>query len=137
MDFANAKETYESAKDKQRGARYGRKSRADVRVVKWGDDGYGIRMYNTVIVGFLPNGNVVLDHGGYSTVTTKKWINDILADLPISKDRYFQVIQKDHDWFLMTRTRVGERAWKPRFIPFQRHMVITKRGSIKRASKEM
>lgn len=72
--------------------RYG--SPRSTRVVKT-DNGVGIKYHNTVVVEYTESG-IVLNTGGWQTVTTKKRINDCLLALGPNTRR---VYQKNHLWY--------------------------------------
>lgn len=55
-------------------------------------DGYSVRLHNTDIVTIFHNALVGLNSGGYSTVTTKARMNEVLAPFRIT------VVQKRGDW---------------------------------------
>lgn len=79
-------------------------------VVKIGDD-YGIKLYDTIIMRYSQNGNVVLNSGGYRTATTKQRINEYAHN--------FHIIQENGMWF------VGGRG-EP--VLFEDNMVIPRHG---------
>lgn len=138
MLYADAKALWEKARDKSRGAQFLRRSRADARIIQT-RNGFGLRIYNTIIVEWLPNGNVVIDNGGFQTVTTREWINAALGDFPF-KGRSMYVQQKDYRWYVGGTRRVnrpkvdkwdlGYDIVHRELVPFHRHLVITKRGRI-------
>jgi hypothetical protein len=70
MNYQTAKETFETAKDKSTGKPLENNTRL-IRTIR----GYGVKLHNTVVVEFLPNGAFVLNTGGWKTMTTKDRIN--------------------------------------------------------------
>lgn len=70
MNYQIAKELFDSAKNKEAGKPIAN----NTRVVKSGDD-YAIRLHSTNVVTFKPGGAIVLDTGGWKTVTTKERFN--------------------------------------------------------------
>jgi hypothetical protein len=137
MKYADAKAMWESAKDKIRGKQFQRRSRADARIVKT-NRGFGLRIYSTLIVEWLPNGNVVIDNGGFKTPTTRDWINAALHNFPY-KGWCMQISQKDFDWYMGGYRPDPKQEYgiiRRADVPFHRHMVLTKRGRILPAPKE-
>jgi len=70
MNYLEAKETFQRARNKDKG--YSLEN--NTRLVKT-NKGYGIKLHNTIVVDILPNGNYVLNTGGWFTRTTKDRIN--------------------------------------------------------------
>ena len=69
------------------------------------DELIGVRLHSTYIVKFRANGDVIIDSGGWRTVTTKERINRYaFADTPDG------VYQEDFDWFV----RMGDEV-----LPFR------------------
>jgi len=62
----------------------------------------GVRLHATVVVTFYRSGAVVLDSGGWQTVTTKERINRYLAP-------GLSLFQSAHVWYLQDR--------RPKFLP--------------------
>ena len=52
-----------------------------------------IRLHNTDIMHFQDNGSIMLDSGGWRTVTTKARMNEYLPS-------YYQVYQKNYTWYV-------------------------------------
>lgn len=129
LTFANMRQAWLSAKDPTRGKAYDRRSRADVRLISW-YNGYGIRVYNTVIAYVRPNGDVVLNDGGFRTVTTREWMNEILSQMPFAKKRLVQVVQRNFEWYIEMCDRSGPKAGVRKTIPYDRFIVISKRGFV-------
>lgn len=70
MTYLDALGLFSRARDKTAGKLLRRNTRL-VRTV----DGFGVKLHNTIVVEILPNGNYVLNTGGWETVTTKARIN--------------------------------------------------------------
>lgn len=79
-----------------------------------GGGGYSIILHRTPIVTYRPDGSIVLNSGGYRTVTTKARMNEVLPDS-------IRVYQQRHDWFVTT-------PWDRR--PFHDGMVIQQEGGV-------
>lgn len=78
-------------------------------------DGWGnpeVILHNTIIVRFLPH-QVRLSHGGWSTQTTKKWINDFLL---LTEFNY--IFQEDYSW------RMVDRAYYKKVMDLRRNFII-------------
>jgi hypothetical protein len=60
----------------------------------------GVRLHNTYIVKFWPDGQVTLHTGGYHTVTTKDRLNEFIAG---------RVYQKAHQWYYVAPVQAGPR----------------------------
>lgn len=81
MNYKEAKETFETTRR--------RKLENNTYLTKT-EEGYGIRLHNTVVVELLKD-RVILNSGGWKTLTTKDRINGY------SPSRIFQ---RDHIWFV-------------------------------------
>ena len=83
-----------------------------------------IRLHHTDIITKKPNGDVVLDSGGWRTPTTKD---------RISKHSGFRIMQRNHVWYIGK-----ERQWdikSPSFsmIEFYDGITFNKKGKVKRS----
>lgn len=125
MNYTEAKALFDTARDKSLGAAFGRRTRASVRVVKT-DFGYGVKVYDTVVVEFMSDGMVRLDHGGYQTVTSKEWINEALKGFPF-KGWSVYVFQKGGKWYVGKCDKKMKHS-KP--VEFKRFTLISKNGRI-------
>lgn len=91
----------------------GRSSRViahNTRLLDLGRDGVALRLHSTSVVTFVPGGSLVLDSGGWRTVTTKDRINRVI------RSRGWTVYAKAHVWYL------AQRECKP--VPFEDGHVI-------------
>ena len=57
-----------------------------------------VRLHNTAIVQFYPDGRVLLFSGGYRTVTTKERLNQFTNK---------RVVQRAHQWFIIGHDEQG------------------------------
>ena len=73
-------------------------------------DPVAIRLHSTNVVTFYRDGRIVLDSGGWQTVTTKDRMNSVLP-------QRFRVFAKDHVWFV-SDNRTGST------IPFSDGMTL-------------
>ena len=55
---------------------------------------YGIRHHNTIIVRYLPDNDVVLDTGGWLSLTTKERLNQFI---PLR----YSIYQRNFEWFVL------------------------------------
>ena len=62
------------------------------------DELIGVRLHSTYIVKFRANGDVIIDSGGWRTVTTKERINRYAFNGPDG------VYQEDYQWYVSWRT---------------------------------
>ena len=60
--------------------------------VTYADNHKAIRLHDTDIISYIDD-DIILDSGGWQTVTTKNRINQYLPD--------YQVYQKNFDWFVI------------------------------------
>jgi hypothetical protein len=72
MNYAELKSFFEGGRGRSK--TIGRPIANNTRVVKT-DRGYGIKLYNTVVVDVCPNNTYRLDSGDWRSVTTKERIN--------------------------------------------------------------
>lgn len=73
------------------------KKLANNTVIYRGDDGsIGVRLHRTTVVRYFRNGDVMLDSGGYRTVTTKQRINQLLPGM-------IGLSQRDYNWTVENR----------------------------------
>jgi hypothetical protein len=79
MTYEKAEKLFASAKDKNAGKPIDN----NTRIVKR-EDKYAIRLHNTDIVIFYPDGRIKLNSGGWKTRTTKDRINNALGEYPHS-----------------------------------------------------
>jgi hypothetical protein len=79
-----------------------------------GDD--VIRLHRTDIVTRKPDGSVILNSGGWRTVTTKARLNEYVSSVAI--------YQKDHEWFICNR---GDWAGA---IPFEDGCTVNASGRL-------
>lgn len=61
------------------GASYSKELSGHARLIRDKDNTIGIRLYDTTILTYYPNGNIQIFMGGYETVTTIKTINRYLT----------------------------------------------------------
>jgi len=66
------------------------------RVIKYNNDDFTVRLYTTDILK-ITSGKIILNSGGYKTVTTKARLNEFLADHNI------RVWQEKREWFIDDR----------------------------------
>ena len=79
------------------------------------DESRFIRLHNTEIIEFKPDGRVVLNSGGWRTVTTKARFNRFTP---------YGVYQKNHEWFVL-KPRDPPHHWhRDGAIPFYDGMVL-------------
>ncbi len=76
-----------------------------------GPDGLSVVYHQTEVVHQLPDGGIVLDSGGWRTLTTKTRMNQAANQYGLD----FQVSQKDFSWFV---------DWKGATIPFTDGMIL-------------
>jgi hypothetical protein len=83
-----------------------------------------IRLHNTDIITFKPNGDVVLDSGGWKTITTKARMNNF--------DLHVRVYQDKSIWY------VHQGSWNDpeSTVPFYDGMVLPK-GNLPKLTKRM
>ncbi len=79
-----------------------------------GDDRV-IRLHNTDIVTFKPNGKIILNSEGYKTVTTKDRMNDVL------NQKGFSIYQLKGIWYVSHRQ---EALYKVNSVPYYDGIVI-------------
>lgn len=79
MQYNEAAALFAKAKDKTAGKPIGN----NTRLVQVGSD-YAIRLHETNIVTLKPDGSIVLNSGGYRTMTTKSRINEHVPELYIT-----------------------------------------------------
>jgi len=82
-------------------------------------DNLALRYHNTDVVKFYPNGNIVLDNGGWYTSTTKERINYVLPNP-------FYLTQSKGVWYIHNRDTHTDFRFNP-------GMIIKANGSIKGA----
>ncbi len=107
--------TYEMAITKL-GKRYSRKLQNNTYLQKRDNEAIAIRLHDTDIVTLLPNGDTILNSGGWETATTKNRINDYAPGI--------RIFQRDWQWYVC---RSGE--WD-KTIPFEDGMVIPANGEL-------
>ena len=71
MYYQEVKELFEKAKDKEKGKPVAN----NTRIVKT-EKGFGLKLHDTIIVEYFPDGSFKLNSGGWQTVTTKSRINE-------------------------------------------------------------
>ena len=81
MQYKEAEALFAKARDKNAGKPIGN----NTRLVQVGSD-YAIRLHETNIVTLKPDGSIVLDSGGYRTMTTKSRINEYASEIHITQD---------------------------------------------------
>lgn len=81
MQYEAAAALFQRARDKTVGKLVGN----NTHLVQVGSD-YAIRLYNTDIVTYKPDGSIILNSGGYRTQTTKSRINEFARDVYVSQD---------------------------------------------------
>lgn len=108
MQYTDASALFARAKDKTVGKPIGNNTRL-VQV----DSDYAIRLHNTNIVIYKPDGSIVLDSGGYRTWTTKDRINEYAHDIHVTQDMGL--------WYVNVRGQT---------ILFEDHMTIPATGPI-------
>ncbi len=89
--------------DEAREALKGRDSRTianNTTLVDLREDGIGLRLHSTYVVTFRPDGAVVLNSGGWHTVTTKDRLNRV------ARAHGWSVYAKAREWFVSHRSGV-------------------------------
>ena len=87
------------------------------------DGGIDIRLHNTIIVSYAPDGTVTLNSGGWRTVTTKSRIDAYIPDV-------FHIIQEDGIWYIRkSHPGIPWREWRK--YPFCDGMTIGPMGGIR------
>lgn len=81
MDYKQAAELFATARDPHRGKPLGRNTRLHKR-----GDNYAIQLHYTDVVTFLPDGRIVLDSGGWRTVTTQVRIHEFARPVRVYGD---------------------------------------------------
>lgn len=81
MQYDEAANLFATSKNKTAGKKIGR----NTYVIQNGLN-YCIRLYNTDIITFTPNGSIILRSGGYRTATTKNRINEFAHGLHITQE---------------------------------------------------
>lgn len=121
MNYATAKELLKN--------RDGKKLENNTYLSK-GEENIYIRLHDTNIITFLPNGRTILNSGGYKTATTKDRMNKYLP-------HPFQIYREQNEWYLYGKTSVSFWNDPNKFRnPFKDGMVITKNGRILKASSQ-
>ena len=77
-------------------------------------DGTSVTYHETEVVNFDEN-KIVLDSGGWKTVTTKRRMNQISSQYNLG----YSVVQKKNKWFV---------NYKGKTIPFKDKMILKVRG---------
>jgi len=86
MDYETAKTMYETTRK--------RKLQNNTYLVKT-DNGYGIKLHNTIVVEYLPD-RTILNSGGWKTPTTKNRINEYMST------GIWSLIQNNGVWLIST-----------------------------------
>jgi len=81
MQYNDAEALFAKARDKNAGKPIGN----NTRLVQVGSD-YAIRLHETNIVTLKPDGSIILNSGGYRTMTTKSRINEHAPGIHITQD---------------------------------------------------
>ncbi len=113
--FAQAERAFASAKDKSKG----KPISTSTRVVQRGED-YAVRYHETDVVTYKADGSIVLNTGGWLTMTTKERMTE---HLPAG----YRVASVKGRWFLMTydSTPIG-----PDTFAWRDGITITPSGSV-------
>lgn len=97
MDYYYLQNQHKSARDPVKGKPMGNNRRAVyvsyVPGAASNVDAYGYKLHNTVVVTFTSDTRMILDNGGYHSVTSKKAINEALPS-------GFCLYQKKYEWYL-------------------------------------
>lgn len=131
MTYAEAEATFALARNK----RTGRPLQNNTRLISVGPVleervSYGVELHNTVVIRFQPNGRVVLNSGGWRTMTTKDRINAYLpGELRVSSERgTWMIHQYDADHPTLERRRQRKyRAGPTRIVPNYRWELVNDR----------
>jgi hypothetical protein len=75
MNYEAAKHLFLSAKNQEAGKPYGN----NTRIVQ-ADIGFAVKLHDTNVVTFNPDGTIILNTGGYQTKTTKDRMNDAIRE---------------------------------------------------------
>lgn len=67
---------------------------ANTRLINLGDEVIGLVLHSTTVVKFIVDGSIILNSGGWQTMTTKARINAALADSPN------QLVQRKGLWYI-------------------------------------
>ena len=78
------------------GTRNSRKVANNTYAERIGADTIGIRLHNTYIVEYHRDRSIIINDGGYRTVTTKARINDFIPTT-------WRVFQQDWEWYVTGR----------------------------------
>lgn len=81
------------------------------------DSGFGLRYHNTVVVEWRRNGDVVLRHGGWATVTATERINKALP-------KPYHLSQHNYEWYVER----SARDWQTHKEPFIDGMLLIRGG---------
>lgn len=95
MLYSELKTLFETAKNKNSGKPYGN----NTRIYKCLDN-LAIRLHDTDIITVFPGGNIVLNSGGWKTVTTKRRMNSVLNKFGI------KIYSNKGQWFVSYRDNV-------------------------------
>jgi hypothetical protein len=93
MDRSNIPTTRAEAR-KMLNGRTSRTIANNTTLVDLGADGIGLRLHATYVVTFRPDGSIVLNSGGWHTVTTKDRLNRI------ARAHGWSIYAKRFDWFV-------------------------------------
>lgn len=115
---------YRAADQKLQGRnRAGRKLANNTYLERRDGDTIAVRLHETDVVTFRPNGDTVLNSGGWRTLTTKDRINEF--GMPTGQ----VLLQTKGVWHLA-------KGWNdPEPIPYADGITITKRGTVKHEGK--
>ncbi len=91
MNYQEAKDLFESARNKEKG----KKIANNTYIVMLDDYTYAVRLHETNIVTFYSNGDIKLDSGTWRTVTTKERMNRYLSDLRVLQESGMWYVGKD------------------------------------------
>lgn len=78
-----------------------KKIKSHLAIEKLSETCYALRHHNTYIVKVHENGSVILDHGGWKSATTKKFMNVYAL-----KDLDLYLYQEDFEWYLRDKNGV-------------------------------
>jgi hypothetical protein len=102
---------------------YNKVSPFKTKIMAWGDSAV-IKYHNTIIVN-AGKDTVILYTGGYSTVTTKRKMNQASHQFGLN----YTVFQKNYDWFVVTKA--GTFAFTTNYFVFDRETGLPLTGERK------
>ena len=107
MNYPQAKADYQNRIQYQSGKYEGARLENNTRLVQrehHGIECYAVKLHNTDIVTYFPNGLVMLNTGGWYTVTTKRRIN-----------KYYDgpdIVQVNYEWYIGGGPKYGGTLYR-------------------------